>query len=388
MLRGVLATARTADECDRSRARAPARAHELALVGSGLGGRPLTAHPGKGVAMSVFDGGLAHTRDHFFAQVPADPDVRESASAWVCDDQGTLGMPRIGIEAVASSWNERGLQVNVGFPDGRAVVAWDRGEGHSPTDDDGACRTFGAGGLQFRCVEPFARTAVQFQGTALDTEAARLARSDFTGATVPLRIDLALEAAAPPWVSGTLNPEAKALFDHGFAGAFISPRYEQLCTCEGVLVVGTDEWRFRGTALRIHRQGPREVLGFWGHCWASALFPSGRGFGVLAFPERPGAGAYNEGFVLDSGTLVPATIVEAPWLQRLTPYGEDVTLTLRTQGGDVRIDGETILAACMPGGLSLEFPPALHQACVRYRMGGEESFGMMERSIPVDQLES
>ncbi|HLN05555.1 MAG TPA: hypothetical protein VK217_04720 [Acidimicrobiales bacterium] len=338
--------------------------------------------------MPEFDGGLAHTRDYFFAGAPADPDVRESASVWVCDENGTLGMPRIGIEAVAKSWDERGLQVNVGFPGDRTVVAWGRGEGHSPIDDDGICRTFGAGGLEFRCEEPFARTTVHFDGSALDTNAGRLARSDFTGPQIPLRVDVALEAAAPPWVSGTLNPEARAMFDEGFAGAFISPRYEQLCTCRGTLSVGDDEWRFRGTALRIHRQGPRDVLGFWGHCWASALFPSRRGFGVLAFPERPGVGAYNEGFVLDGETLVPATIVDAPWLRRLTPNGENVSLTLRTAGGDLHVEGETILAACMPGGLSPEFPPALHQACVRYRLEGEETFGMMERSIPVDQLEA
>lgn len=338
--------------------------------------------------MSAFDGGVPHSRDYFFAAAPDDPDVRESASVWVCDDQGMFGMPRVGIEAISKSWDERGLQVNVGFPDGRTVVAWGRGKGRSPVDDDGICRTFGAGGLEFRCVEPFARAIVHFEGTALDTEATRLARTDFTGLQVPLQFDVAIEAAAPPWVSGTLNPEAKAMFDDGFAGAFISPRYEQLCTCQGTLNVADDEWRFRGTALRIHRQGPRDVLGFWGHCWASALFPSGQAFGVLAFPERPGAGAYNEGFVLDGGTLVPATIVDAPWLRGVAAYGEDVSLTLRTTSGDVRVEGETILAACMPGGLSPEFPPALHQACVRYRLDAEETFGMMERSIPVDQLEA
>jgi len=229
---------------------------------------------------------------------------------------------------------------------------------------------------------------VRFDGTALDTDVTRLAKMDLTGPQVPLHIEVALEAAAPPWVSGTLNAEARALFDQGFAGGFISPRYEQLCTCRGTLHVGDDAWSFRGTALRIHRQGPRDVLGFWGHCWASALFPDGRGFGVLAFPEHPGAGAYNEGFVLDGGTLVPATIVDAPWLRRLTSYGEDVSFTLRTAAGDVRVEGETILAACLPGGLSPEFPPALHQACARYRLEGAEAFGMMERSIPVDQLEA
>lgn len=332
-------------------------------------------------------GGLPQDRDYFFATPPEDPDTRESASVWVCDNLGELGMPRIGVEAVSKSWSERGLQVNVAFPGDRLVVALDRGAGRSLVDDDGVCRTFGAGGLEFRCVEPFRRADVHFEGTALDTTSRRLAAGDFAGAQVPVRIDVALEAVAPPWVSGTLNPEARAMFE-GFAGGFISPRYEQLCTCDGALRVGEDEWRFRGTALRVHRQGPRDVLGFWGHCWASALFPSGQGFGVLAFPDRPGAGAFNEGFILDGGSLVPATIVDAPWLRHQTPSGEDVSFTLRTAGGQISVSGETMLAASLPGGLSPEFPPALHQACVRYRVHGEETFGMMERSIPVDQLEA
>jgi hypothetical protein len=336
--------------------------------------------------MPVFDGGLAHDRDYFFPAPPEDPEMRESASVWVCDHGGILGMPRIGIEAVSKSWDARGFQVNVAFPDGRTVVALGRGEGHSPVDEDGVCRTFGAGGLEFSCVEPFARTVVRFEGTALDTGVIALARGAFTGTEVPLGIDLVIDAAAPPWVSGTLNADARAMFEHGFAGAFISPRYEQLCTCQGTVHVGGAAWRFRGTALRVHRQGRRDVLGFWGHCWASALFPSGQGFGVLTFPERPGAGAYNEGFVLHGGTLVPATIVDAPWLRRMTAHEEDVSFTLRTGDGDISVEGETILAACLPGGLSPEFPPALHQACVRYRLQGEETFGMMERSIPVDQL--
>jgi hypothetical protein len=45
------------------------------------------------------------------------------------------------------------------------------------------------------------------------------------------------------------------------------------------------------------------------------------------------------------------------------------------------------VSACMAGGTHHEFAPALQQAGVRYRWDGEESYGMMERSIPVDQLE-
>jgi hypothetical protein len=333
-------------------------------------------------------GGMDPSKDYFLAERPDDPQFRESASFWVSDNQGLIGLPRVGIEAVSESWEKRGLQVNLGFPDGRTAIVRGSGEGRSPIDDDGICRTFAAGGLVFRCVSPFRTLTLTYEGTALDTSAAALAEGDHSGPRLPLDVEVEFTCAAPPWVSGTLSAESSDLFNEGFAGTFISPRYEQLCTCRGRVSFAGEEWAFEGTGLRIHRQGLRDTGGFWGHCWPSALFPSGKAFGALAFPERPdGKPTYNEAFVFDGERLIPATIVDAPWLRRLQPRGEDVSLTLRTDGGDVHIEGETVLSACMPGGTHHEFAPALQQAGVRYRWDGEESFGMMERSIPVDQLE-
>lgn len=334
-------------------------------------------------------GGMDPSEDYFLGEQPDDPDFRESASVWVFDAKGQIGLPRLGIEAVAGSWDTRGLQVNLGFPDGRAAVVREAGAGRSPVDEDGVCRTFAAGGLEFRCVEPFKTLVVTYEGTAFDTTASALAMGEPSGPRATLRVDVEITSAALPWISGTLSRDAEALFKDGFAGAFISPRYEQLCTARGSVRLGDEAWDFEGTALRIHRQGRRDTAGFWGHCWPSALFPSGRGFGALAFPERPdGEATYNEGFVFDGERLIPATLVDAPWLRRLQPNGEQVAVTLRTADGDVRIEGETILSACMAGGTHHEFAPALQQAGVRYRWEGEETIGMMERSIPVAQLEA
>jgi hypothetical protein len=333
-------------------------------------------------------GGMDPSSDHFLAEKPEDPEFRESASVWISDDAGAIGLPRVGIEAVAESWDKRGLQLNLGFADGRALIAGGLGEGRSPVDPDGVCRTFAAGGLEFRHVEPFETLTMTFEGTALDTTFDKLVAGDRDGPHVDLQVEVEMTCALPPWISGTLTADAEKLFNEGFAGAYISPRYEQLCTSRGTVRADGDEWSFTGTALRIHRQGRRDTGGFWGHCWPSALFPSGKGFGALAFPERTdGQPTFNEGFVFVGERMIPATLVDAPWIRKLRGRGEDVSLTLRTvDGDDVRIEGETLFTSTMPGGSS-EFAPALQQAGVRYSWDGEVGYGMMERSIPTDQLE-
>ena len=127
-------------------------------------------------------GGMDASRDYFLAERPEDPQFRESVSMWISDDEGVIGLPRVGIEAVAESWDKRDLQVNLGFPDGRAVIVRESGAGRSDVDDDGVCRTFAAGGLEFRCVEPFKTLTMTYDGAAYDTTAAAMARGELDGA--------------------------------------------------------------------------------------------------------------------------------------------------------------------------------------------------------------
>ena len=58
----------------------------------------------------------------------------------------------------------------------------------------------------------------------------------------------------------------------------------------------------------------------------------------------------------------------------------------RMRRDDIRIEGETLFTNTIPG-CSSEFAPALQQAGARYTWDGEVSYGMLERSMPVDQLE-
>jgi hypothetical protein len=96
------------------------------------------------------------------------------------------------------------------------------------------------------------------------------------------------------------------------------------------------------------------------------------------------------------GDPIPARVVQAPWLRTLVPVGE-VSVVFETADGTVRIDGQTVLSThditdpseIPPEMLKLMANwsfPALQQAGVRYTWDGEETYGMLERSMPMDQL--
>jgi hypothetical protein len=157
----------------------------------------------------------------------------------------------------------------------------------------------------------------------------------------------------------------------------------------GTVRIGDEEHPFDGGALRVRRQGIRRLGTFRGHAWQSAVFPSGRAFGYIAYPRRDdGLNTYNEGYLFEGdGRLVPAWVVEAPWLRRLEPSDEDVSVVLETAKGTTRLEGRSVMSnfKVMGVGSNPDFP-VLQQAITRYTWDDESAHGMMERSIPGNQI--
>ena len=326
--------------------------------------------------------------------------MRDSVSFWVFDERGEVGLPRVGIEAVASNWDAHNVQCNVAFPDGTVYRLREDGPSRPVEDSDGRPTVLGAGPLTFTCVEPFVLWTMTFDGKAVQTSSADLVRGRKEGPLVDVRFEVEARPAVPPWVQGALQADADSQLKTSAVGDMMGgPRYEQLFRATGSVRVANREHNFAGSGLRIKRQGVRRLEGFWGHCWQSALFPSGRGFGYIAYPPRPdGEPNFNEGYIFSGdGDLIPATVVEAPWLSRLQPLGEDVSVVLQTADGTHRIEGQTIVSThdiTDPSEVPPEMAellanwtfPALQQAGVRYRWDGEETVGMLERSMPRDKL--
>jgi hypothetical protein len=337
---------------------------------------------------------MSEDREFVFGEQPEDPEMRESVNAWIWDGGAEIGMPRIGVEAVGDQWETHDIQVNIAFGDGRVFRVLGAGKVHDPYGADGRPRVLGAGPLSFELVEPFRRWTMRAEGQAVETTVANQIAGNRPdeGRQVPVEIEIDIRSVVPPWENGALRAEAKAVLDEQDEGALIGgPRFEQLALATGTVRVGDAERQIDGGALRVRRQGVRRLGTFRGHAWQSAVFPSGRAFGYLVFPPREdGLPTYNEGYVFEGdGGLVPARVVEAPWLRRLEPNDEDVSVVLETASGTTRISGRSALSTFMVmGGVGAnpDFP-VLQQAIARYTWDGETANGMMERSTRGGQID-
>jgi hypothetical protein len=329
-------------------------------------------------------GGLGDEREYVFDRQPDDPEMRESVNAWVWDDGDAVGIPRFGIEAVGDQWETHEMQVNMALAGGRVVTLFRPGKVHDPLGADGRPRTLGAGGLSFELIEPYRHWRARLEGTGTEITAEDQINGWVPGGEgrpVPIELELDIRSAAPPWEPGTLLEEAGRVLVTQEEGALMGgPRFEQLSRVTGRIRVGDEEHQLRGGGLRIRRQGVRRLATFRGHAWQSAVFPSGRGFGYITYPPRDdGKPTFNEGYVFEGdGPLVPARVVEAPWLTDLAPRDQVANVVLETATGTTAIQGRTILSTCMVMGPLEGFK--LQQAITRYTWDGETANGMLERS--------
>lgn len=348
--------------------------------------------------MPELTAGLDEARDFYLPAQPANPDLRESVSVWVSDDRGRFGLPRVCLEAMARSWDTHGLEVNLAFPGGRMLTERGPARRRPAAAADDVARTYAAGPLGFETVTPFETLKVHYDGEMAEGDVVEHARGVAPGRRRRVQFEVTCSMAVPPFIPGTMSADAqRRMSAGGDSAAMGGARYEQLFRCSGRLqAMGEEELTFTGTGLRVHRVGVRDTSSMTGHCWQSALFPSGRAFGYIHFPPGPGGTpGYNEGYLFDGTEMVPAEVTEAPWLHEFVPTGGACGCVLTTARGDeITIEGETWDSVCVPQGASMfgDWPHNgtarrfYHQGGARYRWDGEETFGMIERSLPLEQV--
>jgi hypothetical protein len=238
-------------------------------------------------------------------------------------------------------------------------------------------------------VKPYRHLRMRLAGDAMASTIDAQIAGGFPGQgdPVPVEIEVDLTPAVPPWMNGALLADAKRVLDTQEEGDLMGHpwRFEQLCRATGTMRIGDQSWTIDGGANRIRRQSIRRLARFRGHAWQAGLFPSGRGFGYIAYPPRDdGKDTYNEGYLfMGDGPLEPARVVEAPWLATVEPSGQEVPCVLETEEGlRVAIAGTTAVSTCMVMPPDVGGGMQLQQAIARYSWDGEDGTGMIERSTP------
>jgi hypothetical protein len=338
--------------------------------------------------------GLTPEHDYFFPHQPADPEMRESTSIWMYEENGAFGFPRIGIEAEAHAWDNRMYQANINLGGGRILIDNSRGAGPSAFGPDGRATVLGAGPLTFRCIEPFRRWQMSFDGTAQNgTLAQQIDGTLNTCERIPVKLDVEMTMATPAWVQD-YSPETYARMspaDQANAQCMgIGWRLEHLFRGVGTLTVDGQTREFRAVGSRIKRQSVRPLDAFRGHCWQSALFPDGRAFGFIAYPANPKAPEFQIAYVYMNGKMYPAKATKIPYIRQVLEEGDDVSLELQSELGTHHISASTTLNTFKVNNPEMAALGAtgftLQQGGARYTWDGMTSYGMIERSALGQQM--
>src|SRR4051812_33780393 len=117
-------------------------------------------------------------RDYPLPARPEAAEMRESVSMWFFDDRGRIGFPRFCIEALASHWDDRGVQANIALDDGRVLRCAGGFAAGEAKRVGGRIVSLDAGPLRFELIEPLRHWRLSFDGEADETSV--LAQSEGT----------------------------------------------------------------------------------------------------------------------------------------------------------------------------------------------------------------
>lgn len=311
--------------------------------------------------------------------------VREGTSYWLFEENGAFGIPRSGVEAEPSSWTSRRYQANFAFADGRVLQRSGIGDMPPILDAQGRPAVLGGGPLTYRCIEPFARWLVTFEGMVIDTHVShQIALIVDPQKLIPLKYEFELTMVVPP-NEQDISPGKFASWGKGkqrdAASVGLGWRFEQMLRGEGEVEVDGTRRSAKVVGSRVKRRSVRtDGLFLRGHAWQAVVFPDGRAAGYEARPVHDdGSEPWNEGFVYQNGRMYPARATKVPWLNRIVERGDDVSFELESELGTTRIEGETELSTFQLSRQHLR-GLALAQSGARYSWDGASAYGMVERS--------
>ena len=347
--------------------------------------------------LTALDGGM-RPEDDFALDAQPSPGYGENQAFWFFDQNDKVHSYNH-LDIIQDAFPLRTERHWLALKDGRVLYNYVDGWRSTPRKPAGA-------NLVYECVEPFRTWTIDFLGTMRISSAEELSRGrpvEGPRAVVEFHIDA--EMAAPPWQLGSLDARSGADLASD-SGRFIGgERYEQLYRMTGHIRIDQEHIDIAGIGVRTHRRGTREMERWHGHSWQTAIFPSGRAFGLMRFPSGEGEAGrkalrFNEGFVVQDGRMYPAQVLDSTWLDTYAPTGERSQVRLRSELGEAVIDCEiaasvwrTIPTDASQGrylrGFGVWGDPnsyAMNQGAARYTWDGESAYGHIERSTAWEVL--
>ncbi len=280
-----------------------------------------------------FSSGLPVAKESVVKTPPTEPFWTENLLFALYDPKSDLGF-WLHLGTMPNDWTMWEDRVFAWLPGNEGVLSMWAYHRTPPEKQPGGSNLF------FKCIEPFKRWRVTFDGYGLHTT-----NEEMTAGLAPdglrkkLWLDLEITAAMPVW-----DAHMAAKSKSGKGGmenqSWAKEHYEQMYNARGTVRVDDKEYPFDGTGWRDHSRGPRggDTADPWGgHVITGALFPSGRAYIFSSYWKPDGTINLEGGCVVDKdGKFHFAEVLDPPRMPTLEMSGEKLPVHLRWPGGELK----------------------------------------------------
>ena len=259
----------------------------------------------------------------------------------------------------------------IAFVEGETYIGHSEGHGNH---DNGVA----AGNAFLTFAEPFKHLKIDYLGLLKRSTGVATASAVGDGREPQLSMmGLLVDIVSPPIEQGTQGDRGTVASSGTVPRTAL--RYEQLCRISGPMRIGSRSFHLDALGMRSHRCNSASIYdsGAVGHTWATALFPSGRGFHLLSYQVEPkGEVGFLYGHYFDGERYHDAKVVRFPYFSGVADT-EHYRLELLV--GDQRLDiGVDFFAPLV------NIPvkgPQLSRSAARFSFDGETGGGLLERSL-------
>lgn len=288
--------------------------------------------------MTLIDwsGGLSPEKEKSTLTAPTEPFWCENLLFCPYDPKSDIGM-WLHLGTVPNDWYLWEDRVMIALPGDEGMLSmW----AYYPTATEN--KPAGAN-LKMRCLEPFRRWSVSFDGFADYISKEELNRGGLAAPSSRRRrlvIELETEMVCPVWDAQSRAHSAEGKGDMTTQG-WAKEHYEQMYRAKGTVRLDDKTYPFDGMGWRDHSRGPRgggTGQPWGGHVIAGGVWPSGRS-AIFSCYWRPDGLITLEGAQVTEkdGTTRSATFIDPPRVNALIFRDEVLKTTLKHADGEARL---------------------------------------------------